>query len=216
MIISPGRRLIFVHIPKTGGTAMSLALEDRAKADDILIGDTPKALKRRRRLQGVETAGRLWKHSTLADVEGLVTRDQMAAWFVFTMVRNPWDRMVSYYHWLRDQRFGHPAVALAKETDFAGFLAAPETQVSVSAFPYGRYVTDGAGGEHADRFVRLERLEQDLAPVEAHLGFSIDLPHANASDRERDWRVYYDDVTAGIVGRMCAEDIARFDYRFEP
>ena len=30
MIISRGRRFIFVHIPKTGGTALSLALEARA------------------------------------------------------------------------------------------------------------------------------------------------------------------------------------------
>ena len=44
MIISPGRGYVFVHAPKTGGTAMALALEARAMADDILIGDTPKAL----------------------------------------------------------------------------------------------------------------------------------------------------------------------------
>ena len=43
MIISRGRRYIFVHIPKTGGTALSLALEARAMKDDIIIGDTPKA-----------------------------------------------------------------------------------------------------------------------------------------------------------------------------
>jgi hypothetical protein len=43
MIISNGRRYIFVHAPKTGGTSMTLALEARAKADDIIIGDTPKA-----------------------------------------------------------------------------------------------------------------------------------------------------------------------------
>jgi hypothetical protein len=51
MILSRGRRFIFVHIPKTGGTALSLALEDRAKKDDILISDTPKARARRKRLQ---------------------------------------------------------------------------------------------------------------------------------------------------------------------
>ena len=76
MILSRGRRFIFVHIPKTGGTALSLALEDRAMKDDILIGDTPKARARKGRLVGVKSAGRLWKHSTLSDIAGLVTDDE--------------------------------------------------------------------------------------------------------------------------------------------
>ena len=68
MILSRGRRFIFVHIPKTGGTALALALEGRAMKDDILIGDTPKARARSRRWRGVKAHGRLWKHSTLADI----------------------------------------------------------------------------------------------------------------------------------------------------
>ena len=77
MIISPGRGYVFVHIPKTGGTALSLALEARAKKDDILIGDTPKAQRRRKRLKGAVTRGRLWKHSTLADIDGLLPAGQL-------------------------------------------------------------------------------------------------------------------------------------------
>ena len=49
MIYSPARRFVFIHIPKTGGTALTLALEARAKADDVLVGDTPKAVQRRGR-----------------------------------------------------------------------------------------------------------------------------------------------------------------------
>ena len=74
MIISKGRGYIFVHIPKTGGTSLALALESRAMKDDMMMGDTPKAVKRRKRLDGANAAGRLWKHSTLADIEGLVPR----------------------------------------------------------------------------------------------------------------------------------------------
>ena len=135
MIISRGRRFIFVHIPKTGGTALSLALEARAQKEDVLIGDTPKARARKGRLMGVKTVGRLWKHSTLADVAGLVTQAEMADFFTLTLVRNPWDRMVSYYHWLRAQGFAHPAVGLAKAKDFSGFLNHPQTQTNATKFP---------------------------------------------------------------------------------
>ena len=55
MIISPGRRYVFVHIPKTGGTALSVALEARAMKEDILSGDTPKAQARRFAIYGTIT-----------------------------------------------------------------------------------------------------------------------------------------------------------------
>ena len=214
MIISPGRNYIFVHIPKTGGTSMALALEGRAMKDDILIGDTPKARARRRRLRGVRAAGRLWKHATLADVDGLVPPGMIAGAFTFTLVRNPWDRAVSYYHWLRVQDFDHPAVRLAQDLDFTGFLAAPHTQASLRDWPSGRYMRDAAGVERCRAFLRLEHLEEDAGVLWAHLGFALDLPHVNASDRARDYRDCYSRGDSALVAELCVEDIARFGYRF--
>ncbi len=215
MILSPARKFIFVHIPKTGGTSLALALEARAHRDDILIGDTPKAIKRKGRVKALNAKGRLWKHSTLADLDGALSPEDLDGMFVFTLVRNPWDRMVSYYHWLRQQRFDHPSVKLAKSTDFAGFVLHPETDASLRAYPAVRYVTDASGAERAAAFVRLEHLSDDLAPVEAHLGFRLTVPHANASDRPSDYRSAYSDQTAAAVAAMCAEDISRFGYRFD-
>jgi len=215
MIISRGRRYIFVHIPKTGGTALAQALEMRALADDILIGDTPKARARRGRLRGLKAAGRLWKHSTLADVIGVISADEAQAFFTFTLVRNPWDRMVSYYHWLRVQSFAHPQVALAKATGFSGFLNAPATRLAIGAQPYASYVTLPGKGECCSAFLRLEHFAEDAAPLAAHLGFALPaLARVNASDRAADWRGYYTDADAALVGQLCAADVARFGYHF--
>lgn len=214
MIISRGRSYIFVHIPKTGGTSLALALEGRAMKDDIMLGDTPKAAKRRRRLKDLKTSGRLWKHSGLGDIDGLVTPQEIAQLFTFTLVRNPWDRVVSYYHWLKDQSFDHAAVQLAKTVPFDGFLRNAGTQASLRGWPAARYMKDVTGTEQCNSYIRLEHFEQDATPLFEHLGFVLELPRENRSDRTESYPSYYTEPLREIVADCCAEDIARFGYTF--
>ncbi|MEC3862487.1 sulfotransferase family 2 domain-containing protein [Mesobacterium sp. TK19101] len=215
MIISAGRQYIFVHVPKTGGTSFARALEARAMADDILIGDTPKALRRKARLKSLNPRGRLWKHATLADIDGILTPGQIAGMFCVTLVRNPWDRAVSYYHWLQRQGFDHPAVGLAQSLGFADFLRHPQTVASLSGWPVARYMTDVTGVDRTSAVLRLEHLEEDIAGFAAHLGFRPEMPHVNRSNRRREYRGYYDAALADHLGRVCSVDVARFGYRFE-
>lgn len=182
--------------------------------DDILLGDTAKARRRRQRADKMTARGRLWKHSTLADIEGLVAASVLNDLFAFTLVRNPWDRAVSYYHWLRDRRFAHPAVALAATLDFAGFLAHPLIRAGFRTHPASAYMRRSDGVEHCAAYIRIERFGDDAAPLFAHLGFRFDLPVVNHSRRDRDYRRYYDDAGAAIVAEDCADDIARFGYCF--
>ena len=62
---------------------------------------------------------------TLADIDGIVAPDEMAQMMIFTLVRNPWDRVVSYYHWLLKQNFDHPIVRIAQSNEFDAFLRDP-------------------------------------------------------------------------------------------
>jgi len=187
-----------------------MALEGRAAADDILIGDTPKAKRRKGRLADLDAPGRLWKHSTLRDVAGVYPPDA----FKFTLVRNPWDRLVSYYHWLRMQRFDHPAVTVAQATTFKEFLQDQHIQDAARQNSYAGYMTDREGVEVCDLFARIEH-PSDLDPLWQHLGFKLSVPHLNRSDRRADWRFYYDAESFEIVGNIAAMDIARFGYQSE-
>ncbi len=214
MILSTGRNYVFVHIPKTGGTSLALTLEGRAMKDDIMLGDTPKARKRRHRVQDVRTKGQLWKHSTLSDIDGLVPGPVLDGLFAFTLVRNPWDRAVSYYHWLRDQSFDHPAVRLAQRTDFAGFVAHPQTLGSFHQTPAAHYMRRANGDEQCSAYIRIEHFADDAAPLMEHLGFALTLPVLNTSQRAADYRSYYTDQTAEALGTSCGVDIARFGYSF--
>lgn len=214
MILSRGRRYLFIHIPKTGGTSLALALEDRAMKDDIMLGDTPKARNRRGRVKGVETRGRLWKHSTLADLDGLVSPDELDDLMIFALVRNPWARVVSYYHWLQRQSFDHPAVRIARDMAFSPFLHHPLIGQSFRASPARHYVTDATGRERDALFLRLEHFEEDAGPLFDHLGFRFSLPQENATGTGADYRRFYSESDSTLLQTLCAEDIARFGYRF--
>lgn len=215
MIISHGRKYIFVHIPKTGGTSLSLALEAKAKKDDILIGDTPKAKNRKRRLKDIKTSGRLWKHSRLTDIYGLVTQEQIDAYFVFTIVRNPWDRMVSYYHWLSEQVFDHPAVNVAKENDFQTFLSDTMIQHSLRNDVSRYYVSDQAGKICCNLYLRIENLADDVRKLERNVGLNLEsIPHLNQSLRDKSYSDYYDMQSRRSIETIFAEDIEKFKYVF--
>jgi hypothetical protein len=134
----------------------------------------------------------------LADIDGLLTPSQIAAMFTVTLVRNPCDRMVSYYARAGAQAFDHPAVRLSKTVDFEGFVTARETRAAWAAAPVRHYMTAADGHEHARLFIRLEAFAEDAGPLWDHLGFRLDLPH----------------LTADIVAQIATEDIARFGYRF--
>ena len=215
MIISHGRKFIFVHIPKTGGTSLSLALEAKAMKDDILIGDTPKAKNRRKRYKNMKVSGRLWKHSRLRDVLGMVTQDQIENYFVFTIVRNPWDRMVSYFHWLKAQSFQHPAVAIAQNNRFSDFLINPVIQRSLQNDITRQYICDQNGVEQCDMYLRMEHLPQDAGRLAQNLGLKLpELPHDNRSERDKNYADYYDTDNRNMIGKVFADDIERFEYSF--
>jgi hypothetical protein len=80
------------------------------------------------------------------------------------------------------------------------------------------YLVDLHGNLIVDFVGRYERLQDDFGEACRRIGIRVpELPHRRqATDREKDYRRYYDDATAELVALRMKADIERFGYRFDP
>ncbi len=211
MIWSRLNRFLFIHQAKTGGTAVTLALEPHLAPGDVVLGDTPGA----RAFPPPEgTPGNLWKHARLSDLAALVPAAELAETHVFTVVRNPFDRMVSFYAWAQGQRFRHPMVDAAKALTFSQFVRERHVVAAVKGSPTAACTCDASGVERCRTFLRFETLEADLVALGRVLGLTIGpLPRVNESPRDQ-YREYYRPRDVEHVQWMCWADIDRFGYSF--
>jgi len=97
-IINNSYRFIFVHVPKAAGTSVTSALSPLTSYCDLEIGGTtfgeaiqPAYLKR----------FDLSKHSPAAEIRALVGAVTWSRYFTFAFVRNPFERCLSTYSFLR-------------------------------------------------------------------------------------------------------------------
>ncbi len=207
---------LFVHIPKTGGQSIAhvvlehlgLGWEDRG---ELLMRHNSDPMKGPERLAHL-TAREYIQHSYLSpeDFERL---------FKFSVVRNPWDRLVSEYRYRGySQRFTFP--------EFVASGLPPEGWGDAyrHVIPQAEFVLDEHGAVLVDRIVRFEELASELPPLLCSLGIPIEeLPVVNqsladgrASERHAPPRYedYYDDTTRSRVQELYRVDIETFGYTF--
>jgi hypothetical protein len=197
VIVSHRARCIFVHIQKTGGSSIERLLRQHDPAIGSNLHD-----------------GR--RHVFARDMRAFVDPAVWNAYLKFAFVRNPWDRLVSWYHMCVQNESPNRFSQYVKDNapTFSDFVTKTITGIAErTTWNQLDYVTDATGEVIVDFIGRYERLGDDLAAVTARLGVAFDLPHVNRS-RRGDYREYYTAATAEIVARRFARDIEHFGYRF--
>lgn len=136
-------------------------------------------------------------------------------YFKFSIVRNPWDKLVSQYIYLRKRKDLQDYLGVNAETTFAQYIEAAALSDHVQLMPQADFVNDENGVSIVDFIGRFEMLNQDAQMIFSRIGIpNMVLPHANQSARDADYRSYYTSETRDRVARIYMPDIALFNYKF--
>ena len=205
-MISHKHKFIFLHLPKTGGTSILKPLHKLCDESKFKTGH-PK-------LRLVDNSYHLIGKST--DIK------LPADYAVYTIVRNPFQRVVSAFFYLKSRvsKWQNDLNFCTKHEldrcNFSEFVKYKLNDVS-HYFHFrniiGDYILKKDIGR-VDSIGRFETLQQDFDIICDKIGIPCQqLPHENKS-KHKHYTEYYNEETREIVAEKYAEDIECFGYEF--
>lgn len=189
MLIAHKLNAIFIHIPRTGGTTITNILIKHLREDLVT----------------------LQQHANTRTSEGERLKHYPHL-YKFGFVRNPWDRILSWYALLCK---GQNKVVLS--TEFEAFLIdAIDFYQNDNHFHFNQldYFTDKNGVLQVDFIGRFENFEKDLKTVFEKIGFPLDEISINNPTEKKNYQDFYTDKSRAIIADLCTEDITYFGYSF--
>jgi hypothetical protein len=209
VIVSPSKRVLFVHVQKTGGMTVENVLK-AGLPDAQKVKDLPGAKHARLRAA-------LREHPELRD------------YWTFGFVRNPWARMWSWFsmierrgeaagggnEWIeqRIDRNSFWSGVLTETPDFESFVLKGTEIFPRLRVPQVTYLR--AKDRTADFIGRTESFAADLATACEHIG----IPAPEATPRRNagpggDWRAQYTPAMRQRIADLYEPDLRAFGYEF--
>jgi chondroitin 4-sulfotransferase 11 len=180
---------VFIHINKTAGTSIGNAIGLPVK-----------------------------HHQTAREIIAKIGRDKWNTAYKFTLVRNPWDKVVSHYQYRRKRNKTEVATRNVSFSEWVKKTYGPDKDPffynNPKAFqPQVEWLKDDQGRIAIDFIGKFESINDDFDQIKSIIGIEAELPHLNASKRAG-YQSYYDDETRQIVAQWFHEDIEAFGYNF--
>jgi len=226
VIISHTHKYIFIKSEKTAGTSVEAALSKHCGGEDMVTPLGDYWFNRDERGQWIHSAMNaegFFQHDPAAEVKRKLDPRIWNEYLKFTIVRNPWDRVVSLFSWeARNRPELQPQRRLVHRLGvrFDGFTESIQQFREFVKTDWKTndrfYLIDGEA--FADLVIRYERLEQDLAEFCKRVGLpNVELPRLKAGMRKagHHYSEYYDDDSREIVAVRHANDLRIFGYEFE-
>ena len=129
----------------------------------------------------------------------------------FTVVRNPFDRLVSHFFYIKTKNSyyykEHPNFKELEKGNFDDYIYLCKQDSKFYLEPQSYYVCDKDDNILVDHVLRHETLQEDFNKF-----WDLKLPHLNKSDRDKDWEKYYNENTIKTVYEFYKRDFINFNY----
>jgi hypothetical protein len=206
-MLSERFKTIFVHIPKTAGQS----IEHVFLAKHGLGWDTRAPLLLRANHDPARGPKRLAHLYAREYVElGYVDGRAFDSFFRFSVVRNPYARVISQYRFKMQERRGEPLTL--KEYIDQRVLPDSSDWEFHNMVPQATFVLDRGGKVIVDEILRFEDLPGAFAPVAQRIfGEAVKLPHVNRSTGP-DVADEFDAGLKRLVYRRYEKDFDLFGY----
>jgi len=184
---------IFIHIPKCAGSSIKEMLQDLNEVSDI--------------------------HSKIKDdIVTLKNKEiDIEKYFIFTVLRNPWDRMVSYYFFYRDIVKKNEKIAnKAKKFDFKDWISCIYENPKSFDFIYDNcldYLTH-ENKVMVDYTINFHEFSEDIDNLKNILNLELPILHINSSEHDF-YKDYYSEKEIEIISKIYKRDIDYFNFDFE-
>ena len=217
MPIISSLKVIFIHIPKCAGTSIENVLIDYKLDKKTFKADIHKWWGNLNTVNGKYELD----HSTFAYLANNC-KNYNPSFFKFCVVRNPYSRLVSEYHYCKKRcsRF------VKNLTDFKSFIYFIRDKFEVilnneekNHFIISHYLPQYKfiyidGKCTMDYIIKFERLDKDWEIVCKKLNIKRKLVNEGkySSGKKYDYNDYYDDELRNIVYNLYKEDFELFNY----
>ena len=224
-MISHKYQCIFIHIPKCGGTSIEHALGHYPHGDST-GGQDHRGIRRIEQpfpnsniLASFSNINEAFKRVTLSykrhrnpNNRLTLTESQYKHYYKFTVVRNPWARILSVYNVVLGwqplkKRWGIKGDISLEDfiNKFTGFNML-RTQLS--------YLVDFNGEVNLNHIAKLEDIENGFKIICEDLNIShINLPHRNKGPNVN-YKEIYNNKSMDLVYKCYEEEIELFNYSF--
>ena len=209
-MISHKHKCIFVHIPKTAGSSIENViwpLESDRVVENLWLGII-KPYRNKYQTDGLQ-------HLTSSQIKTEVGTDVFNSYYKFSIIRNPWEKAVSQFIYMKKRKGLRRFIGMNKWSSFKKYLNLISKKEHAQWMKQVDFVYDENGMIMVDKIIRFENIEEEFQLMRQHLGIPyIKLPHVNKSKRKH-YTKYYNKSTIQIVSDLYKEDIEAFNYTFE-